>query len=77
MEESLFKKHIQAVQERSTTKEKIITIILEKTGIQIQQEELSLLKKQITLSTSSVKKTKLFQRGIKEIVESLGYTLKN
>ena len=75
MEEGLFKKHIQALQERSTAKEHIISNLLEKTGVCLEEEEITLSKKKITITTSSVKKTKLFQKKGKEILEALGYTI--
>ncbi len=77
MEEGLFSKYLKTLRERNTAKEEVIAATLEKTGIRLDESELSISKTQITLSTSSVKKTTLFQKGMKEAVEEIGYTLKN
>lgn len=75
MNEGLFKKHIQQILLRTDAKQKIIATILEKTGIVIEASEITLSKKTIILSTSSVKKAALLQKGSKEIVHTLGYIL--
>lgn len=75
MNEGLFKKHIQQLISRTNAKQKIILAVLEKTGIIIEESEIILSKKAIVLSTSSVKKSALLQKGVKEIVTALGYTL--
>lgn len=75
MNEGLFKKHIQQILSRIDVKQKIIFTLSEKTGIQIEESEITLSKKTIILSTSSVKKAALLQKGGKEILNTLGYTL--
>lgn len=75
MEEGLFTKHLLALKQRSDSKEKIIAAVFEKTGVQIEKEELTVSKKQVKLSLSSVKRSILFQKGIQEILQSLGYSL--
>lgn len=75
MNEGLFKKHIQQILSRVTIKQKIILELLEKTGIEVEESEIILSKKTIILSTSSVKKAVLLQKGSKEILNALGYAL--
>lgn len=75
MNEGLFKKHIQQILLRTNIKQQIILSLKEKTGIEIDEEEITLSNKKITLSTSSVKKTVLLKKGIKEVLQTLGYTL--
>lgn len=76
MDEGLFKKHIQHVLSRIDAKQKIILAILEKTGVKIEESEIMLSKKTVILSTSSVKKSALLQKGSKELLNTLGYTLR-
>jgi hypothetical protein len=75
MNEGLFKKHIRQILSHVDAKEKIILAIFEKTGIQIEGSEITLSKKTVTLSMSSVKKSAFLQAGGKDIVSALGYTL--
>jgi hypothetical protein len=75
MDEGLFRKHIQAIQERTSAKEIIIAAIKEKTGVEVEEEEISLSRKKIRITTSSVKKTALFQKKAKELLEGLGYSV--
>jgi hypothetical protein len=75
MDKGLFAKHINSLLTRSNTKQEIISLLLEKTGIHIEDSEISLSKKVVSLSTSSVKKTALLQKGCKDVLQGLGYTL--
>lgn len=75
MDQGLFAKHIRNIEERTSAKQIIIENIFEKTGVRLEEPELVLTKKNVTLSTSSVKKTALIQKGGKEILSSLGYNL--
>lgn len=75
MDQGLFVKHIQSLLSRSTAKKEIIAFLLEKTGVQVEEEEITLSKKNILLSMSSVKKTSLIQKGSKDILQGIGYTL--
>lgn len=75
MDEGLFKKHIQHVLSRINAKQKIILTISEKTGVKIEESEIMLSKKTVILSTSSVKKAALLQKGGREILDTLGYIL--
>lgn len=75
MHEGLFKKYTQQILARVDVKQKIILSLLEKTGVQVEESEIILSKKTVILSLSSVKKAALIQKGGKEAVNSLGYTL--
>lgn len=75
MNEGLFKKHIQQILLRNNAKQKIILTIKEKTGIELEESEITLSKKVVIISTSSVKKASLLQRGSKDALNLIGYTL--
>lgn len=76
MNEGLFKKHIEQILLRENSKQKIIDTLKDKTGIELEGSEISLAKKVITISTSSVKKAALLQKGSKDLLQGLGYILK-
>lgn len=75
MDQGLFTKHIKNILERDASKQKVITLLLEKTGIELDESEITLSKKDISLSTSSVKKSILLKKGIKDILQSNGLNL--
>jgi hypothetical protein len=75
MDQGLFAKHIRNIQERTNTKQIIIDILTEKTGVTLEESEITLKKKTVTLTTSSVKKAALIQKGGKEVLLSQGYSL--
>lgn len=75
MNEGLFKKHIQQILSRNNAKQKIILTIKEKTGIELDESEITLSKKVVVISTSSVKKASLLQKGSKDALTLIGYTL--
>jgi hypothetical protein len=77
MDEGLFGKYAKTLRERENNKERLIRRIQEKTGIELQIEEISLSKKVVVLFVSSVKKTALLGKNIKEILEAEGFSLKN
>jgi hypothetical protein len=76
MEESLFSKHILQIKKQKNKKEEVINFIKEKTGIFLQSEDITITKKNITFSTSSVVKQKLHQKNIQTILLEHGYTSK-
>lgn len=75
MDQGLFTKHIKNILERDASKQKIISLLLEKTGIELDDSEITLSKKDISISTSSVKKSILLRKGVKEILQSNGFNL--
>lgn len=77
MDEGLFNKYTKTLRERNTAKESLIAKIKEKTGIQLQEEEINISKKQVIFLTSSVKKTALLGKNIKSILENEGFSFKN
>lgn len=77
MDEGLFKKYTKTLQERDKAKESLIAIIKEKTGIVLNEEEINISKKEVTLFISSVKKTQLLRKNIKELLEAQGFSFKN
>ncbi|MDB5259915.1 MAG: hypothetical protein JWN37_146 [Candidatus Nomurabacteria bacterium] len=76
MDLGLFEKHIKALINQKKTKEQIINEIKEKTGVSLKEEEIQVTKKEVSLNTTSVKKSLLFQKGIKKILEENKFTLK-
>lgn len=74
MDQGLFTKHLKNILERDIAKQKIITLLFEKTGVQLEESELSLSKKNISLSTSSVKRSILLKKGMKELLQDNGFT---
>ena len=77
MEQGLFSKYIRNIKERENNKQEIITSIAETTGVLLDESEISISKKKISISTSSVKKTVILQKKGKEVLESLGYVLQS
>lgn len=77
MNEGLFKKYTEQIIVRAHSKQKIITAIKEKTGIALDELEISLTGKTVHISVSSVKKATLLQKGIKETLKLIGYNLKS
>lgn len=74
MDQGLFTKHIRNVQERDSQKQKIITLLFEKTGVTLTESELVLSKKTISITTSSVKRSVLLKNDIHTILQSNGFT---
>lgn len=77
MEQGLFARYIRNIKERENNKQEIITSIAQTTGVLLDESEISISKKKISISTSSVKKTAILQKKGKEALESLGYILQN
>jgi hypothetical protein len=75
MERGLFAKHLHTILTRNAVKEDLIRSLLEKTGITLLESEITLSQKKVTISTSSVKKTALLQKGCADILSRLGYFL--
>jgi hypothetical protein len=76
MDQGLFKKHILQIQKNKDSKDEVLLYIQEATGIILKPEEITLSKKNVTVQTSSVKRSQLIQRKTKEILEKKGYSLK-
>lgn len=76
MEGSLFNKHKNLLHQRKSSKEEIISYIQEHTGININEEDITLSKKEVQLHTSSTVRQNLFQKGVKELLARKGFILK-
>jgi hypothetical protein len=76
MDQGLFKKYTIQIQKNKDIQEDIRLFILEKTNISIEEKELQITKKIITIQTSSVKKSLLIQKKIKNLLQEKGYLLK-
>ena len=75
MDIGLFKKYSQQLEVQKNTKKDIINYIQQETGVELKEETVIVLKKTITLTISSVQKSKLIQKNIKELLIKKGYTL--
>ena len=76
MKEGLFKKYNIQLEQRTHIKKEVIQYIQEKTGIILQEENIVILKKVISLYVSSTLKQKLFQKNISKILKDKGFHLK-
>lgn len=74
MDDSLFIKYAIQIKKQKNSKDEIISYIKEKIRIELQEEMITVSKKQIVFQVSSVMKQKLFQKGIVKILEEKGYT---
>jgi hypothetical protein len=75
MDEGLFSKYHKQIITRLNAKEKILKLLLEETGIVINESEIAISKKEVSLNISSVKRSLLVKKGCKSILQSIGYTL--
>lgn len=68
MDEGLFIKYKKQITHQKETKQTLCEFIKNQTGIHLQENELSIVKNQVTLHTTSVVKQKLFQKNIEKIL---------
>lgn len=76
MDQGLFKKYTLQIQKNINVKEDILMYIQEKVLVVLEQEEIAISKKVVTIQTSSVKRSLLLQRNIKEKLLEKGYSVK-
>lgn len=76
MEEGLFLKYKKNIQNKIDERGEICKEIKEKTGINIDEKNISINKKEIVINTSSVIRNKLIQKNIKNTIFKNGYTIK-
>lgn len=76
MEEALFTKHLIEIKKQKNNKKEVILIVKEKTGIVLKEKEVFLSKKEVVFHVSSVKRSKITQKRIIEILKQEGYVLK-
>jgi hypothetical protein len=73
MDESLFIKHLIQIKKQKNSKEGLLTYIKEKIGIELQEEMITISKKTVTFTVSSVIQQKLHQKNISKVLEEKGY----
>ena len=76
MDEHLFSKHLFVIKKNTDIKNSIITVIQEKTGVLLHKEEISILKKTISITTTTTKRSILLRNKIDLICLELGYFYK-
>lgn len=76
MEKNLFIKHFLVVEKQKINKENIINIIKEESGIILNEDDFILLKKEITLQLTSVKRSMIMQKKVIEALKEKGYILR-
>lgn len=76
MDNSLFSKYQKVIKDDEDRKQTIIDLIEENSGVKLNKEEISLIKKkEIKLFVSSAKKAKFHQLDLKKILGEAGYIL--
>ncbi len=75
MDQGLFKKYSKVLSIQRSEKEEIIQFIQTTTGVIFHEEELVIQKNKIRFNTTSVKKTILQRKEVKEFLVSKKYTL--
>lgn len=76
MDESFFIKHLIQIKKQKNSKEELLLYIKEKTGIELEEIMITISKKIVTFTVSSVIKQKLHQKNISKILEDKGYIIK-
>ncbi len=74
MDESLFVKHLIQIKKQKNSKEEVINYIKEKTGIDLNDNMITISKKEVIFIVSSVLKQKLHQKNISEVLKDKGYS---
>ncbi len=74
MDESLFVKHLIQIKKQKNSKEELLTYIKETTGIELEEGMITVSKKQVMFTISSVLKQKLHQKNINKVLEEKGYS---
>ncbi len=76
MDNSLFKKHLKIFNERDKDKNTIIEHIKNKTKIVLNENEIKIEKKKVSLNISSIKKAELYKHKLEERLEEIGFYYK-
>lgn len=76
MDEGLFKKYSHQIQKRDTFKKEILSHIKNKTGVELEEKNITLTGKTIYIKTSSTVKQKLHQKNITKVLQEKGFILK-
>lgn len=77
MDNNLFKKYSIQIDTQKKSKKEISKYIQEITGVLIEEKDITVSKKIISLNLSSVQKSKVVQKNIQKILSEKGYTVKN
>ena len=72
MDEGLFGKYAKTVQIRKAYKQDILLCIQEKTGLVLQEKNIEVKNKEIKLVVSSLERSILHRKNIKEILKKKG-----
>lgn len=75
MDQNLFKKHLIQIDKQKEHKHDVISLIETITGIQLEEQQVHITKKHITLSLSSVMQSKILTTKLKNGLQEKGYTL--
>ncbi|MBP6888189.1 MAG: hypothetical protein KBC21_00655 [Candidatus Pacebacteria bacterium] len=75
MDGNLFKKYENSIKKNKNNKESILLYIQEKTGVILNEKEITIINKKIKITTSSTQRSILLTRNIKEIILEKGYYL--
>lgn len=75
MDEGLFTKHLRVIKAKQVGKQEVLQIILQATGISLTEDEISLSKKKVKITTSSVVKAMLAKKKVNEHLISAGYVV--
>lgn len=73
MDKSLFERHLRQIKKQKDSKEELLNYIKEKTGIELDENNIVVSKKEVVFNVSSVVKQKLFQKKIEEVLNEKGY----
>ncbi len=76
MDESFFVKYAIQIKKQKNSKEEVLLFIKERTGIELQEEMITISKKQLTFTVSSIVKQRLHQKNVNSLLEEKGYTVK-
>jgi hypothetical protein len=76
MDESFFVKYAIQIKKQKNSKEEVLLFIKERTGIELQEEMITISKKQLTFTVSSIVKQRLYQKNVNSLLEEKGYTVK-
>lgn len=73
MDGNLFKKYELRIKKNKKEKEDIVVLIKDTIGVNLEEKEITIKGKKITIQTSSTKRTLLITRNIKNILKEKGY----
>lgn len=75
MDGNLFKKYEIRIEKNKKEKEEVLFLIEQTTKVRLEEKEITLEGKKVTIQTSSTKRSLLITRNIKTLLKEKGYTL--